>query len=431
LRDHRAAKVAVVLTVVCAVQWLGATAAAAAQLVVVAVVPSEADRQVSMVVDVRSAGTTSVRADSFAVTVGGVHQQSRAVPVMSDQLAVGLVVDASEAGGPHLQAGLSGAANFVLEAPPTASYTVAADSSPPVMMTRLRTGPMDVVGALSGIQARGARRTSDALSMVLDELPPAADQPRVVVLYTGAPNAGGESAADLISRLTKAHVLLAVVNTGTENAYWSRVAEATGGVLVQTRTSGVIGAFDQVARLLRARYVVTLPMPDRLPADAAVRVETGEGPLTAQAVISANQDAVIPPESPPDEPSTGARLWRALGALLWLVLALAVLAIVLRSPIRAMAGRLRRPDTPRYARPPARVRGRAPVRTRVAPSSGSELTQLSGAGTDTHAPPHLVGVWPMAPRSTWQPRTAEQPAAELVAPRREDRKDESEPSNRS
>ena len=55
---------------------------------------------------------------SVTVTVGGAPQAARVVPLLSDRTATVVVVDASDAGGPQLQPGLSGAASLVLTAPP-------------------------------------------------------------------------------------------------------------------------------------------------------------------------------------------------------------------------------------------------------------------------------------------------------------------------
>lgn len=89
--------------------FVPAAAGAADQLDLVAVVRS--GEEVSVAVDVVRGAPSVLPPESFSVTVGGAAQPARARPVMSDKLAVGLVVDVSEEGGKALQAGLSGAAN--------------------------------------------------------------------------------------------------------------------------------------------------------------------------------------------------------------------------------------------------------------------------------------------------------------------------------
>ncbi len=49
----------------------------------------------------------------------------------------------------------------------------------------------------------------------------------------------------------------------------------------------VIAAFDQVASALGERYLLTFPAPTRLPATAALRVETGNGSLTSEIAVPA------------------------------------------------------------------------------------------------------------------------------------------------
>ena len=74
-----------------------ATPAGAGPPSVVTVFPSAA-RHVSMVVDV-GAGTVPVQPGAVTVTVRGVRQPTTVVPVLSDRLSTGLVVDASTGPG--------------------------------------------------------------------------------------------------------------------------------------------------------------------------------------------------------------------------------------------------------------------------------------------------------------------------------------------
>jgi len=269
----------------------GAARAAAPQLDIVAVDVS-GDRRVSLVVDVRTTGKTSDRSSAFSVTAGAVPLPTRAVPVIPDSPALAVVVDASMAGSAALQEGLSGAANLLLQLPPASRIAVVADTSPPVVLAPARPGgadAADALRALSALRAQGERATSEALSLAVRQLPAIAGGRRVVVLYTSGPDAEGASVSELVRRMAAADALLAVVSRGTGTRYWSRVASATGGVLVTPGPSAVMSAFDEVATALRGRYVLTFQIPEGLPAEVSVRVSTDEGQQTAQALVSPGQ----------------------------------------------------------------------------------------------------------------------------------------------
>ena len=74
--------------------------------------------QTSLVVDLGA--STRTRPPAVAVTQDGVPVKARVVPVMSDGLALALVVDASKDGATTLPAWLSAAARFILEVPDAA-----------------------------------------------------------------------------------------------------------------------------------------------------------------------------------------------------------------------------------------------------------------------------------------------------------------------
>jgi hypothetical protein len=303
------------------------TGAAAVPLPDVAVLP-KADPQVSMVINV-GGGAQPVKQDLVSVVVGGARQPTTVLPIMSDQLAVGIVVDASAAGADQLQSWLSGAARFVLEAPPGARTTLVADTTPPRVLAPLQPGPVDLVRAISAVQPRGQRRTADALSLAIRQLPPSATDPRVVILYTTAPDAGGEAATQLAARLAKSHVLLVVASTAPDTQYWSTAARATGGFLAPAGPSAVVPALDQIATMLRTRYLVRFPTPDQRPSHAFVRVELPDVAMAA--------DVVVPGSGGPadDQPAgrtgngsavrTSLTLWAAVvGAIVLILVAAAV-----------------------------------------------------------------------------------------------------------
>ena len=262
-----------------------------AQPTIAAVAAGAVDGRGRLVLDLPSADRFALSPESFSVSVAGQPLPTTAGPVMSDRLTMAVVIDASEAAAPVLQRGLSGAADFALATPPAVGCVLVADTSPPSVVTPLQPGPAAMLQGLSRIESHGARQTAEAVELALHQLPVETDDPRLIVLYTAAPDAAGYPAADLVARLTSAGVVLAVVAAAGDDAaappYWSSVAAATGGVAVGVRDAEVVDAFARVRTALRTRYLLTFPAPNRLPADAVVRIDTPTGPLTAGAVIPA------------------------------------------------------------------------------------------------------------------------------------------------
>lgn len=328
--DRRWRAPAILVPLLGALLLVGATDAVASEVDVLAVAASPADRLVSLAVDVRSGEANPLPPESFSVTARGVQQPIQAVPVFSGQLAVGIVVDASAAGRAALPAGVSGAANFVL-GQPTARAAVIADTSPPMVLSTLEANPSDVVRALSAVRAAGERQTSQALSLAIRELAAIPARSRLVTMFTTGTGAGERPAEELAAHLLESHTFLAVVSTADDTRYWSEVARLSGGVLVKTSTSGVFEAFDQVAEVLRTRYLLTFPTPGQLPERVSVRVDTAEGPVTVDTVVPAASAAATPGGREPD------RRWP-------LVLALVVFAPVAVLTVLALARRFRPAD---------------------------------------------------------------------------------------
>jgi hypothetical protein len=279
---------AALLVLVALLALMGAPSAVA-QPALVAVPGGTVDGQTRVVVQVpQSLGP--VRPEAFGVSVDGMAQPVRAQPVLSDRLALGLVVDASSDAG-ELSAGLSGLANLVLAAPVSARSSLVVDGTPPTVAVPWPSRPADTLAGLTAVRPGGDRRTADALDLAVGQLRADVTDPRLVVLYTGAPDAGGKPASEIIDRMRSAGVLLAVVETAgggpAASEFWTTAASGTGGVAVGAVPGNVIGAFDQVASALGERYLLTFPAPTRLPATAAVRVETGNGSLTSEIAVPA------------------------------------------------------------------------------------------------------------------------------------------------
>jgi hypothetical protein len=279
-----------VLVLLLALQMAGATSGWAQPPGAGVVAEGTVDGRSRLVVNVPGA---PVAPGAFAVTVDGRAQPADVAPILSDRLAMALVVDAS-AGDSGLQAGLSGLVDFTLAAAPTTRATLVTDTTPPAVVTALQPGPSSVLAGLAGIAPRGDRQTAAALALAAGQLPREAETPRMVVLYTAAPDAPGEPAQDLGARLAADGVVLAVVTTAADGGpappYWSTAAAATGGVAVSARATGVVQAFAALTAALRTRYLVTVQAPGR-PAPATVLVTTPAGTLSA--------DATLPVEVPP------------------------------------------------------------------------------------------------------------------------------------
>ncbi len=352
-RPDRPRRVAALLLAVCAVQGLFLSAAAAAgQLSIVAVLPGAA--QTSLVVDV-AADAARVTDDRVAVTLDGARQRATVQPVFSGRLSAALVIDASAAGAPALPGWLSAATRFVLEAPDKSRTAIIADTTPPTLVAALQQRRMDVVQAVSSVQARGERHTSQALDLALAQFPARVAGPRVVVLYTGAADAG--SAAALVERLTRANVILVVVGPAGSNAYWSGVSSATGGFFAPSLAPLVVPALDQVWATLRIRYLLSFATPARLPATVSVRIDTGDDPLTESAVVP--QPAAMPGVGPADGGSGG-------GILLWGAAAAVTLGCFVAAGVIVLRHRVSPPDAPPVAPQPDSpratvARGRATV----------------------------------------------------------------------
>jgi hypothetical protein len=260
-----------------------------------------------------------------SVTVEGSPVPADVVPLLSDRTATAVVVDTSAAAAPVLAPGLSGAASFVLATPPAARSTLVADTTSPAVLSPLQAGPAGTLRGLAEARAGGDRQTGAAVALALAQLPPEADHPRLVVLYTGAPDAP-TPAADLAAALTTAGAVLAVVvpsDDGVVPPYWAQVTAATGGLAVAAPGSGVVAAFDDLGDALRTRYLVSFPAPERLPAETAVRVDTGAGPVTIGAALS-------PPARPAAARYDSARTGIVLGTGAALLALLAAIAVVVR-----------------------------------------------------------------------------------------------------
>ena len=175
------------------------------------------------------------------------------------------------------------------------------------------------------MRAGGARSTAAALDLAVAQLRAGATDPRLVVLYTGAPDAGGEPAATVVERMRAAGVVLAVVGSGeTASPFWTAVAEGTGGMAVTAGPSGVIGAFDQVDG--RAGHALPADVPG---ARAAPGHRRGAG-RHRRAAPCRPRRPLTPPAAPPGSGGTGPVVAVAIGGMIAVVLVAGAVVLVRR-----------------------------------------------------------------------------------------------------
>ena len=275
------------------------------------------DNQVTAVAAVQ-AMPGQLAPSAFTVTAAAAPVPSDVTPVLSDQVPVEIVIDASMAGtvSPN-GGGVSGAAGLLLQLPAGAVSGVIADHSPPQVLEQPSAGVSDDLQALSELRATGAPATSEALAAALGQLPAGGGVRSLIVLYTAQPDAGTWPARTLIERMQAANAVLAVVTTSA-SAFWPEVTQATGGVSIFTDPSKQIPASDQMADDLHARYWVTFSPPAGAE-QATLAVTTSDG--AAEALFQ------LPPRAQPGPAASASSAWRWIAALAILALLLVVAGI--------------------------------------------------------------------------------------------------------
>ncbi len=329
-RPDRRGRAAAALAVVAVAGALGLAGRAGAAPAVDVLAVQPAAGEVTLVAGVTPAPAAALPAEAFGVTdAAGAAVPATVAPVLAGDLATALVLDTSSAGTDALQAGINGAASFLLQLPDGARTLVVTDGGPPTLLAPLTAGASTAIAAVNAVRPGGERQTGAALQVALDGLPAVPGRPRVLLLHTGATDAGGEPAAALAARMRAAGVLLAVVATGQDQRYWAQAAEETGGVLVPARGSGALGAFDRLAGELRGRYAVTVPRPALLPATLRLSVRADAG--TASTPVEVRAEAAPLPAAPADR-----GWWPALLILAAVVVVAAGLAVLLLRRVRTL-----------------------------------------------------------------------------------------------
>ena len=298
-----------------ALVW-AAPVGAATTLDVVAVVPGDAE--VTLVVGVDPPPSLA-QPGTFEVASGDSGKlPTDARPVLGPQLATATVLDTSAAGAADLQNGINGTTDLLLQLPDGVRNLVVADGGEgPRTLSPLTQGATEAVAALNSARAGGNRHTGAALDAAAAGLPSEAGRSRLVLLYTGAPDAGGEPADQLGRRLARAGVVLAVVTTGPGQRYWSDAAGVTGGVVVPATGAASLQPFDQVASALRSRFVLTFPRPATLPATVRVSMTVAGQTVSQSAMVPEVSAETATPPTGKSGPSPW--MW-VLGALVLLAL---------------------------------------------------------------------------------------------------------------
>jgi hypothetical protein len=361
IRSERHPLRAAALTLMLSALPYQAPAPAEVQLPVTAVLTAAG--QTSLVVDLSASSRPGPR--TVSVTLDGKPQKARLVPVMSDGLAVALVVDSSAAGAASLPAWLSAAARFILEAPPSTRAVVITDTTPATVVTGPQSGATGVIQALDSVRAAGDRDTGAALALATRQFPDAPAGRRVVVLYTGAVDAGGVSAASLAARLRATGTILVAVGTAAADTYWTDAAAASGGFFAPAGDPVVMPALDQVETTLSGRYLVQFPAPPTLPAQVSVQVQTADVTLTGDVEVE-------PPLAPAAAPSRSRGRTILLAVLI--VAGVAALAVL----VAGLLPRLRRRPAPAPHRPQP-----APSQPSPPPAAENRLDHPAAAGSRT------------------------------------------------
>jgi hypothetical protein len=317
---------------------------ASVPLPVNAVLPG--DKQTSVVVDLSSSTRAGKRTAS--VTTEGVQRPATLVPLMSEGLAVTIVVDTSTVDAATVPAWLSAGARFILEAPTGTQAAVIGDSAPASVIAQPQQGPSGIVAALNGVRAHGTRDTAAALALAARQFPDVPAGRKLTVVYTGAADAGGPTSTELAAQFRAAGVILAVATTADASPYWTSAAEATGGFFAPAGHPVVVPALDQVTTTLRGRYLAQFPTPTDRPATVHLAVTTPDLNLAADVTLPA-------PTARPQASHSNGPLIAVLSALAVILVALLVAAALI-----ARSRRRRRP-------PPIVVaHGRATVPTATA-----------------------------------------------------------------
>jgi hypothetical protein len=423
--ELRALRAAVLLALVALMAGLATPAAAAptpAPLPIVGVLPGAG--QTTLVVDLGAIAGPVARS-AATVSVDGTQIPARLEPVVSDLLTVAFVIDTSDAGRAALSSWLSAATRFVLDAPTGTRAVAVADTTPPKLITPAQSGPVGMVRALSDVHAGGRRSTSDALTLAVRQFPDTPVGRRVVVLYTTAPDAGGESAAALSARFRRAGAILVAVGTAADSAFWTAAAGQTGGFFAPVATAAALPALDQVDTTLRGRYLVQFATPSGLPARAQVRVDAPELAMTGQAVIP--DDAT--PARAAANPWPGTTVVVIAAVVLAALLILIAVALVLRRRPAPAAGPIHAVVT--HAEPSAIARGRASVPLAI--TAHPDFMSIAVA-RGRAVVPHEIGSTPVPPalpaapeRSAPDAEHANGEPATAAAPPAEDRAEPAQP----
>ena len=265
-------------------RWRFAPAVAAALALVVgaAVAPpatasaAAEDTLAIVATDVSAHPTVRLVVAPPATLVGGIlpasaitlreNGEPRVVTVQAlpaDQFELALVIDtsASMAGAP-LAAAKVAATSLLNQLPPTVPVAVVGFGATPRVVSALSTDRAAQAGAVSRLTTSGETALYDALHQAVSQLPAQPGTSRVVVLLSDGGDTASTATLDTTARaMSQAGVSLFGVELKTAESNSQSLAvlaSATGGrILAADDPTGLLGAFDAVARQLVRRYALT------------------------------------------------------------------------------------------------------------------------------------------------------------------------------
>jgi hypothetical protein len=265
---------------------------------VIAVHTASAPR-VSMVLAVPAAQPDmGLAPEALSVTVNGRPVTTTVTPMASRSLSVALVVDtASDMTAEALEAVQSGATEFLLRLPEGVRTMVVASGGDPRVVAPLSPEPADALSAVSALRSGGTRSTTAGTLLAAQKLAMAPPGPRAIIVYTHGSDERGPSVEQLTQAVTRAEVVINVVQTGGDDL-WSQVVGRTGGTVLRTATAQVVQSYGRLATALGEQYLVAFRAPGELPAVAEVTVKTGD--VQSRTVVTlpeagTSADAAEPP----------------------------------------------------------------------------------------------------------------------------------------
>lgn len=207
---------------------------------------------------------TPVTPDHFTVTDGGGPVRDlRIAPLTASALSVVLVIDtsASTVGRPIASA-IAAASRFVDALPVGTTLAVVATGAPARVVQAPTTDTAIVRSGLAGLRASGGAALYDGLAIAAGTLAAADGQRNAVVISNGRDTVSSRKMRAGVAALVSAKFGTTVIGLKTPdhggNDGSITIARASGGTFVKvSATTGLVGAFTQVAKTLASQYAVS------------------------------------------------------------------------------------------------------------------------------------------------------------------------------